>query len=261
MFDHKSRSSAKPRKKPVMSGRMQLAIDKVTTLWASPWTRRAVMALPLVVVLAWAWSAFDPDNFLPIGSVQIEGEFRYLKKDDLQNTALPHVQGGFFSLNLQEVRAALLVLPWVEDVAVRRQWPNGLRIRVMEKQPAAWWGDGRLLSSRGVLFVPGQIGALALPKLDGPEGLEKILLQELGSMQTELANTGQQIQMIRVDARRSWTLMMASGLELRLGREDEHLRLQRFVDVYAEYFQPRLEQIKHVDMRYTNGLSVAWRHS
>ena len=112
-----------------------------------------------------------------------------------------------------------------------------------------------------MLFVPGQIGALALPKLDGPEGLEKTLLQELGSMQTELANTGQQIQMIRVDARRSWTLVMASGLELRLGREDEHLRLQRFVDVYGEYFQQRLEQIKHVDMRYTNGLSVAWRHS
>ena len=160
------------------------------------------MALPVVIVTAWAWSAFDPDSFLPIHSVQIEGEFRYLKKDDLQNIAMPHVQGGFFSLNLQEVREALLVLPWVEDAAVRRQWPDGLQIRVMEKQPAAWWGDGRLLSSRGVLFAPGRIGALALPKLDGPEGLEKTLLQELGSMQTELANTGQQIQMIRVDADR-----------------------------------------------------------
>jgi cell division protein FtsQ len=78
-------------------------------------------------------------------------------------------------------------------------------------------------------------------------------------MQTELADTGQQIQKIRVDARRSWTIFMASGLELRLGREDEHLRLQRFVDVFGEYFQPKLEQIKYVDMRYTNGLAVAWR--
>jgi cell division protein FtsQ len=261
MFDHKSRSSAKPRKKPVFDGRVQMVLDKATLLWESPWTRRAVMALPVVAVIAWAWSAFDADNFLPIHTVQIEGEFRYLKKDDLQHIAMPHVQGGFFSVNLQEVRDALLVLPWVEDAAVRRQWPDGLRIQVMEKQPAAWWGDGRLLSSRGVLFEPGRIGALALPKLEGPEGLEKNLLQELGRMQTELASTGQQIQMIRVDARRSWILVMASGLELRLGREDEHLRLQRFVDVYAEYFQPRLGQIKYVDMRYTNGLSVAWRQS
>jgi cell division protein FtsQ len=112
-----------------------------------------------------------------------------------------------------------------------------------------------------VLFVPGKIGALALPKLDGPEGLEKNLLQELSSMQTDLASTGQQIQMIRVDARRSWTLLMASGLELRLGREDEHLRLQRFVAVYATHLQSKVEQIKHIDMRYTNGLSVAWRRS
>lgn len=261
MFDHKSRSSAKPRKQPLLGGRLAVALDRITLIWASPWTRRGVMALPFVVALAWAWSAFNPDAFLPINSVQIEGEFRYLKRDDLQRTAMPHVQGGFFSLNLQQVREAVLVLPWVEDATVRRQWPDGLRIRVMEKQPAAWWGDGRLLSSRGVLFVPGQIGALALPRLDGPEGLEKTLLRELGSMQTELASTSQQIRMIRVDARRSWTLVMASGLELRLGRENEHVRLQRFVDVYGEYFQPKLEQIKHVDMRYTNGLAVAWRRS
>jgi cell division protein FtsQ len=261
MFDHKSRSSARPRKQPLLGGRLNVAWDLLSALWASAWTRRVVMALPLVAMLAWGWSVFDPDALLPINSVQIEGEFRYLKRDDLQRTAMPHVQGGFFSLNLQQVREAILVLPWVEDATVRRQWPDGLRIKVMEKQPAAWWGDGRLLSSRGVLFVPGQIGALALPKLEGPDGLEKILLQELGGMQTELASTGQQIQKIRVDARRSWTVFMASGLELRLGREDEHLRLQRFVDVYGEYFQPRLEQIKHIDMRYTNGLAVAWRHS
>lgn len=260
MFDHKSRTSAKPRKQPVMSGRVQSVLARLTEIWASPWGKRGVLAVPVVVVLAAAWSAFDPDSVLPINTVQIEGEFRYLKRDDLQRTALPHVQGGFFSLDLQQVREALLVLPWVEDAMVRRQWPDGLRIRVIEKQPAAWWGDGRLLSSHGVLFVPGKIGALALPKLDGPEGLEKILLQELGTMQTTLASTGQQIQLIRVDARRSWTLQLASGLELRLGREEEHLRLQRFVDVYAAHFQNRIEQIKHIDMRYTNGLAVAWRH-
>lgn len=261
MFDHKSRTSAKPRKQPLMGGRLQTTLAKLTEVWASKWGRRGVLALPVVVVLLWAWSAFEPDTVLPINSVQIEGEFRYLKRDDLQRTAMPHVQGGFFSLDLQQVRDALLVLPWVEDATVRRQWPDGLRIRVMEKQPAAWWADGRLLSSHGVLFVPGKIGALALPKLDGPEGLEKNLLQELGNMQTDLASTGQQIQMIRVDARRSWTLVMASGLELRLGREDEHVRLQRFVDVYATHIQSKVEQIKHIDMRYTNGLSVAWRRS
>ena len=261
MFDHKSRSSARPRKQPVLAGRVQQVVDQWVSIWESPWTRRSLMAVPVAVVLGWAWSAFDADNFLPIHSVQIEGEFRYLKKEDLKNVAMPHVTGGFFSLNLQNVREAVLVLPWVEDAAVRRQWPDGLRIQVMEKQPAAWWADGRLLSSRGVLFEPGRIGALALPKLEGPEGLEKNLLHELSAMQTELEATGQQIKMIRVDARRSWTLIMASGLELRLGREDEHMRLQRFVDVYAEYFQPRLEKIKHVDMRYTNGLSVAWRQS
>ena len=121
MFDHKSRSSARPRKPPVLVGRVQQVIGQWVSIWESPWTRRSLMAVPVAVVLGWAWSAFDADNFLPIHSVQIEGEFRYLKKEDLKNVAMPHVTGGFFSLNLQNVREAVLVLPWVvmERVQVR----------------------------------------------------------------------------------------------------------------------------------------------
>jgi cell division protein FtsQ len=52
---------------------------------------------------------------------------------------------------------------------------------------------------------------------------------------------------------------MQSGLELRLGRNDQHQRLHRFIDVYTDKLMGQKQNIKHIDMRYTNGLAVAWK--
>lgn len=53
---------------------------------------------------------------------------------------------------------------------------------------------------------------------------------------------------------------MANGLQLGLGRKETHLRLMRFVRVYAEVLKPRIEAIDSVDLRYTNGFAVRWHH-
>ncbi len=199
-------------------------------------------------------------DVLAIESVQIEGEFRYLSKQHLKENALPYVSGGFFSVNLERIRNRLIELPWVEDVSIRRQWPNTLNIRVMEKQPVAYWGDKQLLSSKAVLFEPEAINTnMGLPKLNGPLGQHRNMLMELSRMQAWLADIGLIISRVNQDERRSWTLVMASGMELRLGRKHQHERLLRFVEVYTGKLMKQKQNIKHIDMRYTNGLAIAWK--
>lgn len=222
---------------------------------------RLIVSGALLLVIFLAYQQLTLQTVLPISSVKIEGEFKYLNKEKLQHEAMPVVNGGFFSVNLAAVRDALIQLPWVEDVSVRRQWPDQLLVRVMEKQPVVYWGDTAVLSAKGELFVPDSKLQDNLPRLTGPDGLHRNMFQELARMQAWLLETGLYIQEMHLDARRSWTLTMKNGLELRLGRKNMHERLQRFASVYSNQFQTETRKIQHIDMRYTNGFAVAWKEA
>ena len=234
--------------------------EKLALVFANARFKRLLAAFAFIVVIAWLQHTVSIENMLPIERVQIEGEFKYLLKDDLQQKALPHVRGGFFSVNLNQVRNALIDLPWVEDVSIRRKWPDTLSVRVIEKQPVAYWNENQLLSAKASLFEPENIAIkIVLPRLAGPKGQHESMLQELSRMQAWLTATGLVIDEMKQDARRSWTLKMTSGIELRLGRSNRHERIHRFVDVYSQHLIKQAEKIRHIDMRYTNGFAVAWK--
>jgi cell division protein FtsQ len=87
------------------------------------------------------------------------------------------------------------------------------------------------------------------------------MFKELARMQAWLLETGLYIKEMQLDARRSWTLIMENGIELRLGRNNMYERLQRFASVYRNNFQSETRKIEHIDMRYTNGFAVAWKEA
>ncbi len=80
-------------------------------------------------------------------------------------------------------------------------------------------------------------------------------------MQAWLMPTGMQIQKLRLDARRSWTLVVNDGVEIRLGRKEYNERLQRFAQVYRQHLQKQQHLIRHIDMRYSNGFAIAWKEA
>jgi cell division protein FtsQ len=225
------------------------------------WRPKLIVVMVALTLILFAYRQIDLQQVLPIRSVKIEGEFDFLDKNQLRKQALPVVNGGFFSVNLPVVRNELVKLPWVEDVSVRLQWPDRLLVRVIEKKPVVLWGDNGVVSAKGVLFVPEKKAVLKLPHLSGPEGQHKTMLHELARMQAWLLDTGLFIQNIELNARRSWILTMTTGMELRLGREQMHERLNRFVSVYNDALKRDKREIKYIDMRYTNGFSVAWKEA
>ena len=235
--------------------------DRVIFVLRNNVFQKSIVLSLIACVIALGFQKFSEVEILPIESVQIEGEFNYLSEQDLKQKALPYVQAGFFSVDLKLIRQILIGLPWVEDVSIRRQWPNELRVRVIEKQPVAFWGEDGLLSSRASLFKPEKIDVnLKLPQIYGPNGQHEFMLQELGRMQAWLTGTQLMISKIKQDARRSWTLYMASGIELRLGRDHQHERLHRFAGIYKQQLKKHTHKIRHIDMRYTNGFAVAWQN-
>lgn len=215
----------------------------------------------LVATIFWAQQQIQKSQWLPIEYVQLDGHLQYLSAAQLKQQTLLQVQGGFFSVDLQRVRKTLEKQPWVETVSIRKIWPDTLGVKVIEKQAVAFWGKDELLSTQAVLFKPSIMpNNLLLPHLNGPKGLHKNMFEELGRMQAWLLSSGLQIQKLTLDARRSWTLI-ASNIEIRLGRKQYDERLQRFAAVFKPRLKKQQQLIQHIDMRYSNGFAIAWKEA
>ncbi len=236
-------------------------MQKLSGLLQNLWHPGLFMLAVFLMVMVYVAQNLSLKQMWPVQSVKIEGEFKYLDKSQLRDRALPAVNGGLFSIDLESVRHALSDMPWVEDVSVRRQWPDQILIRVIEKQPVVYWYKDELLSAKGKLFKPQKMIDIDLPVLEGPEGHHQSMLQEMARMQAWLLDTGLYIQRMTLDARRSWSLTLTNGMQLRLGRQQVHERLSRFVNVYNDNLQSDRRGIQYVDMRYTNGFAVAWNEA
>lgn len=224
-----------------------------------PPVARVTSLVVLAVALAWGvmWLR-DPHN-MPLRSVRIEGEFRKLSSDQLQAAIATSTQGGFFSVDVDEVRRAAEALPWVASASVRRVWPDGLRLHVVEQRAAARWGGAGLLNMSGQLFEPmAETIPQHLPRLSGPEELRRRVMEQYIAITNALAPIGRRVAALSTDDRRAWRLTLDDGVELQLGRDDTLERVTRFVQVYPQLFAVREAELKTVDMRYSNGFAVRW---
>ena len=219
-----------------------------------------LLLLGVTIMLGMQWLS-DPYRF-PLSVVKVTGDFRYLQKQQLQETVAPHAQGGFFTVDVAAVRSAAESLPWVYKASVQRIWPATLHLRVEEQQPIAHWGDHGYLNRYGDPFFPEQAGVVSeLPWLAGPEGQELRVLENFQRIARTLARLGVRASRLELDNRRAWHLQLASGVQLELGRADAGKRLQRFVAAYPSVFAGRLAELQRVDLRYSNGFSVFWQQT
>ena len=61
------------------------------------------------------------------------------------------------------------------------------------------------------------------------------------------------------DERQSKTLVLTDGLVLSIGDGDVSKKITRFITAYEQYLAKNLNEVKKVDLRYTNGLAVEWK--
>ena len=177
----------------------------------------------------------------------------------VQDAVRSALGSGFFTTHVDAVRSAVAALPWVASVAVRRSWPHTLYVEVTEEQPVVRWNGNGLMDAGGRVFVHSDDSAWArLPVLNGPDGSEADLLAEYHTFAALLAPHALVLRQLTVDARGDASLQLGNGLEVRLGRENAELRLERFVSVALPTLAAQLPGVAYVDMRYTNGFAVGF---
>ena len=78
-------------------------------------------------------------------------------------------------------------------------------------------------------------------------------------MRDQLIPVGLDLRRVHLDARGSWEMTLANGIEVRLGRRDVPERTSLFLDVVANIITGRAADIDYVDMRYGNGFTIGWK--
>jgi cell division protein FtsQ len=220
-------------------------------------------ALGLIGVLVWRLGygikAFGP-QVTPVKYVRTGGVFQYLTKDEIKSTLLPLVQGGFLATDMQAVHDAVAKLPWVDEVEVKRVWPDAIDIRVGEKTAYARWGENSLITEEGVIFSPRNIDQfLVLPRVSGPERQAQKVLEIMKGVTTALEDQAMLLTEFAINDRWAWRIRLANGMEILLGREDQLKKLQRFLRTLPILGQEQADAIAIADLRYPNGYAVTWR--
>lgn len=204
----------------------------------------------------------DAQRF-PVTDVQVAGELRHVDRTHVRAVVNEFLGDGFFNFKAQRLAAALVdQVPWVAAARINRLWPGGIRVDVMEHAPIARWNDDYLLSERGILFEPRNIGSdvvQLLPRLYGPQGLHQRVINDYRRYRHIMHETAAKITAVRLDERGAWRLEFDNRFELLLGQAEVERRLQRFTRAFTSLLQLRSADILSVDMRYQHGFSVRWR--
>ena len=197
-------------------------------------------------------------DYWPIELVSVEGVLNSGERRQIRDAVADHIHVGLLFVDLNDVVSSVMALSWPREVEVRRRWPNKLMLNVRKQSLVAHWnGSGYLSASGKIVFDPD------LPDQDLPDFFAKhsdgIRAMEIfEGLNSVIQNTGLKIAEIREDSRGSWQVTFERGLEVMLGSDALSSRLGRFVRVYNESLQTRIDQIASVDARYGNGVAVKW---
>ena len=200
----------------------------------------------------------DPQT-LPIRHVSIDGDLLHLQRAQIEQALVPYVSGGFLAVDLLRIEQAARRLDWVYRARVRREWPDRLVVHITEQVPVAYWGEMALLNRYGELFAPAEIpDNLGLPRLAGRSVQAQELMQRFVLVQQKLNQVDASAVGLREDARGAWVIELANGTEILMGRDSNAARLERLLRVYPALLAQRADPIARIDLRYTNGMAVAW---
>ena len=218
------------------------------------------VSMLVIIVLAgvvWVTQLLNDSESFPLRSVRVEGQFNHLTAKELEKAVAPKVGKSFFNVNVEAIKQVTRELPWVADVSVRRMWPDGLRILVTEQKAFARWNKKSLLNEEGEVFTPdAKTIPDGLPQLSGPDGTQfKVLARYMESAELVSAK-GLHLKRLSLNARHAWTAELDNGMTLLLGRKHSQRRLARFVHIYKTVFAGSMNNMKRIDLRYSNGFAV-----
>lgn len=239
----------------------------------------AVLGSVAVVYLGLFIKNIEIPTVLPVKDVEVIGVLSFLDRNKIELMVKSNISGGYFTVNLNNIREKLIKQPWIKNVSLRRQWPASLDVIITEQTPVAYWNHDGYISDAGEVFKPEKIdNKLNLPKLNGPEGHHINVWKFMNVLYQEMALLEFEVVRLDLDDRRSWQMVVSeykntegknsdgamNYIDVKLGRFETEKRLKRFVRILPSLAVGHgsannaltNKNIKVIDMRYPNGFAV-----
>ena len=132
-------------------------------------------------------------------------------------------------------------------------------VKIAEQKPIARWDTNGFLNQRGeIIRVKEADKLLGLPWLQGNEINAREIMQQYQDLSTLLRSRGLEIITLKCDDKKSWRLTLKNDVEIAIGRDQVMEKLHRFVTVYDKFLNSVWGDVKAIDVRYANGVSVRW---
>lgn len=227
-------------------------------MWDKPaamlWVANLLYSLAAVLLLYGVLFVVVHLPIFPLREVKVNGELQHVTREQLKLIVSRHLQGNFFTLDLEKTRDAFQKLPWVRNVSIRRRWPDKLEVMVEEHQELARWGNIALVNTHGELFHAAS--DKDLPVFYGPGDGVKEVAESFKVYGELLKPTGLKVSQVALSPRRAWQIGTDGGIVIELGRERVQERLVKFVNVYAQTLGALSVPVRYADLRYPNGFAV-----
>jgi cell division protein FtsQ len=189
------------------------------------------------------------DPFFQVREVEVDG-YRSLKKETLLSLAPMDEMSNIFTVSLKGVAKRMESHPWIQDVMVRKVFPNKISIRIKERRPLAILQLEKLyyIDTQGVIFSPADdrdgynypmLTGLTRLALDREPAESKRLitkaLELLNLVEKEKVPPLTDISEIHME--KSFGICcftQGEGLEVRMGWEDFGEKLRRLSIIWSD---------------------------
>ncbi len=229
----------------------------------APAPRKTQRTLALVSVLAaFALVLLVSSGVLlqPVQVVRIKGDLLRVSKEEFVHAISPGLAPGLLRIDMAALRMHALGIPWVRDVRIRRVWPDGLDIFVVEERPFARWEAGGYVDERGRLFLAPRVGreeGRRLPALFGPPGTHTMVAAIHRRLSQEIAPFSLQLSRVGLTPRGVFHLGLRDGPHLVFPPDKDPVsRARSSLVLIQKKFAGRLHEIERIDFRYPDGFAL-----
>ena len=181
--------------------------------------------------------------------------------DDIREVAKKYVRSkSFFNVDINYLQSKIENIDWISSANIRRSYPNEIIIFVTEHIPIAIWNNKDYLNQYGEIFTANKKNN-KFPILISKNNKNKIIFEYLSLFSNDLIrhNINEKVVKIIEDDIRSISVILSSGIAIKLGSKNVKEKIDIFFKVYQTLNSSDLSKMRYIDMRYSNGFSVGWK--